>query len=384
MSTILTKREKEWMADVSEFAVEHIEPLQTLHQSKKFPRDLWLKMGDEGLLGIPISKEFGGLGRSALDISLCAHTLVKDGGNLGIVLSFLIHQITAHYIIERLGTDLQKSTWLKDLATGRITASFAVSEPKVGAHPKHISTSAEKTKTGYVLNGEKSYLTNGPMADLFIVVAVIGTVSGKKRFSTFIVPKNTPGLTISDPLDVSFLRPALHGGITLTNCEVPESAMITSSGNAYEDIVIYFRDIEDSLMMGAVTGALERQAILLVEMLRKKIPVPDPSLNLDLGRLKMMMDTAKIISYESAAMVDSDSSHPEKMSLTLFFRDLVKDIIVQFEMIIANTKIETSSLFKALTFGLVSTSRIGGQLAELKQIKIGSLFFNGIFTRDAN
>ena len=380
MATTLTKKAKEWMTEVSEFAVEHIAPLQNLHKSKNFPNDLWRKMGEEGLLGLMISKEFGGMGKSAVEMSLSANALAKDGGNLGIVLSFLIHQITAHYIIERLGSENQKKTWLPDLAQGKITACFAVSEPNIGAHPKYISTQAEKIKGGYVLNGEKSYLTNGPMADLFIVIAVTGNVSGKKRFSAFIVPKHSPGLEISDPMDISFFRPALHGGITMDHCEVQDDSVIASSGNSYEDIVLFFREIEDTLMMGAVTGALEKQARIIVEMVRKKIPVPDASLNLDLGKLKIMLDTARIISYESAAMLDSGGGHHEKTSLTLFFRDLAKDILVLLEIIIKNTKIEPSPQYQALTYGLTASSRIGGKVAELKQIKLGSLFYNGVFS----
>ena len=375
MATALNRESADWMADVMDFAREQIPPEKKLHQLNIIPKSLWQSMGDMGLLGQSISPEYGGLGKKALDISVSSLALAREGGNLGLCVSFLIHQLVSRFIIEAMGTEEQNNTYLPDMATGRATACLAVSEPKTFAHPKHIRTRAEKTSGGYTITGEKTYLTNGPISDYFVVIAVTDVVSDRKRFSAFIVPKHTPGLTVTS-LTIPFFKPAPHGANRLDHCEVPEDALIGRPGSAYEDIVLRFRDLEDALMMGSVTGALERLTLLLTEALRKKYPMPDGSLSLDLGKLKVMLDMARFVTWESAAMIDSGTSHRDKLSLHLYYRDLVKDILVQIEMILKATEVEPAPLFKIIRDDLTASSRIGGHVAELKQTKLGSLFFS--------
>lgn len=375
MATALDRGSADWMTDVMEFTRQHIPPEKNLHQLNIIPKSLWRSMGDMGLLGQSISTAYGGLGKKALDISLSSLAMARESGNLGLCVSFLIHQLVSRFIIENMGTDEQKTTYLPDMAAGKTTACLAVSEPKTFAHPKHIKTQAERTGGGFVITGEKTYLTNGPISDYFVVIAVTGMIGDRKRFSAFIVPKNTKGLTVS-ALTIPFFKPAPHGAIRLDRCEVPDDALIGREGSAYEDIVLRFRDLEDALMMGSVTGALERLALLLTEALRKKYPIPAGSLSLDLGKLKVMLDMARIITYESASMIDSGNGHREKMSLYLYYRDLVKDILVQIEMILKATEVEPAPLFRIIKDDLTASSRIGGHVAELKQMKIGSLFFN--------
>ena len=112
------------------------------------------------------------------------------------------------------------------MATGEITVSFAVSEPGAGAHPKLISARAEKHTEGFSLSGEKTYLTNGPIANLFIVIAISDVVDGRKRYSAFLVPKNVPGLSASAPMQIEALRPSPHGGVVLSRCLLPEVALL--------------------------------------------------------------------------------------------------------------------------------------------------------------
>ena len=376
MATALTRESAEWMSDVVDFAREHLPPEKKLHLLKSFPMDIWKSMGDSGLLGISIAKTYGGMEQNAVNLSLSALALARESGSLGMCLSFLIHQMVARYIVQNMGSDDQKKRYLPDLAKGLITASLAVSEPETFAHPKHIKTRAEKIKGGYLISGEKSYLTNGPIADFFVVIAVTETLSEKKRFSAFIVPRSCKGLVVSPPLAIPFFRPAPHGGIRMDRCEVAEDALIGNEGTAFEDMVLRFRDVEDALMMGAVTGAFEKLSLLLTAMLRKKFPLPDGNLSMDLGKLKVMLDTARIIALESAAMLDSGQGHKEKTSLYLFFRDLAKDILVHMDLVVKNTGIEAVPLFQTIRDDLTASSRLGGHVAELKQIKIGKLFFN--------
>ncbi len=113
---------------------------------------------------------------------------------------------------------------------------FAVSEPQTGAHPKYLKTTAKLLGDQYILNGQKTYLTNGPIADMFIVVAITGEVDSRKSFSAFLVPKDTTGLTITS-MELPFLKPAPHGTLMLENSPVPAKNVLGKEGRAFQDMV---------------------------------------------------------------------------------------------------------------------------------------------------
>ncbi len=223
MTNILTDSIKKITEQVSTFAKENIDPLNDLHKSDEFPFELWEKMGKAGLFGIGIPTEYGGSGGNALTISMAGHELVKNGNNIGIGLSWLIHQLSAHFIITKFGTEKQKQQFLPKLATGEMTICFAVSEPNTGAHPKHLKTVAEENTDGYTLNGEKTYLTNGPIANLFIVIAVTGFDSGKKLYSAYIVPKETQGVEMAEQIKLPFTIKCLESDSLQTEQISPSS-----------------------------------------------------------------------------------------------------------------------------------------------------------------
>ena len=374
VTTIDTKIKK--ISEVfSAFAEKYIAPMDKLHETDDFPVDLWKKMGEEGLLGLGISPEYNGTGGDALTISVACHAMVKNGNNIGIALSWLLHQLSAHYIIDAFGTEKQKKEYLPKLAAGEMVACFAVSEPKTGAHPKHLKTVAEEHIDGFTLNGEKTYLTNGPIADLFIVIAITGIDSGKKQYTAFIVPKSARGLEQTEPIKIPFFKPAPHGGIVLKDCSVPKDAILGNRDTIYEDLVLPFRDIEDALMMGAVTGALEKQLILLGDLLKENKVKPDEFLKMELGKLQTMLDTAKFIACESAKMVGGENDFPEKTSLLLYFRNLAREYHVQIEIILNNAKIEKSGILEILTNDLAASASIGGNVVKMKQMRLGEQFF---------
>ena len=375
MVTTITSEVKKISETFSAFAEKHIAPMDKLHETDDFPIELWKKMGREGLLGLGISKKYNGTGGDALTISVACHALVKNGNNLGIALSWLLHQLSALYIIDAFGTDNQKNEYLPKLATGEMISCFAVSEPKTGAHPKHLKTVAEEHIDGFTLNGEKTYLTNGPIADLFIVVAVTGIDSGKKQYTAFLVPKSAKGLELTDPIKIPFFKPAPHGGIVMKDCSVPKDAILGNRDTIYDDLVLPFRDIEDALMMGAVTGALEKQLILLGDLLRENKIEPDEFLKMELGKLQTMLDTAKFIACESAKMVGSEKDFPEKTSLLLYFRNLAREYHVQIEIILKNAKIEKSGILEILTNDLAASAGIGSKVVKKKQMRLGEQFF---------
>ena len=179
--------------------------------------------------------------------------LVERTGLLGIASVWGGRQLVGRHFLG-FGTDAQRAEW-----AGRSLA-VAISEPKVGAHPKLLTTRADPVDGGFRITGQKAWVSNGPSADAIIVFAITAEETGRKRYSAFIVTRGTPGLAISEMPGFHALRPSKHCLLTLDGCLVPAGAMLGQSGSAYERMALPFRDIEDAVGTFGTLGAL-RHAI---------------------------------------------------------------------------------------------------------------------------
>jgi len=187
----------------------------------------------------------------APDYATIAHlkaTVVEQTGLLGLASVKAGPPLVARHFLG-FGTDAQRAAW-----SGK-ALSVAISEPKVGAHPKLLTTRAEPAGQGYRITGQKAWVTNGPSADAIIVFAITAEDQGRKRYSAFIVPRDTPGLTMTEMPGFHALRPSQHCLLTLDQCPVPDSAMLGDPGSAYERMALPFRDIEDAVGTFATLGA---------------------------------------------------------------------------------------------------------------------------------
>jgi acyl-CoA dehydrogenase len=181
--------------------------------------------------------------------------LVERSGLLGQGGSWAGRQVVARFFIAGFGDGAQRAAWLPRLASGECVASVAISEPRVGAHPKLLTTRAEIDADGYRITGEKAWVTNGPLAAVFVVLAVMAIEDGRKRYGAFLVPRETPGLSINELPEYRALAPSRHCGLVLDGCRVPHSALLGPAGTAYEAMALPFRDVEDAVGTFGLLGA---------------------------------------------------------------------------------------------------------------------------------
>jgi acyl-CoA dehydrogenase len=186
--------------------------------------------------------------------------IVERSGLLGEGSSWAGRQVVARFFIAGFGDAEQRATWLSRLA------SVAISEPRVGAHPKLLTTRAETDDQGWIITGEKAWVTNGPLADVFIVLAVMAIDDGRKRYGAFLVARDTPGLSIKETQEYQALAPSRHCALVLDGCLVPRSALLGPMGSAYEAMALPFRDVEDAVgtfgLLGAFRFVMRRFAAL--------------------------------------------------------------------------------------------------------------------------
>jgi len=363
---------KNLQQQAADFALRSIATRKGLSSHTSFPLDLWKEFGGSGMLGIGTPKEFGGKGLGYTGICAAGRALARHGCCLGITLSWLIHEIAAKYIFSEYASSDQKKRYLPAMATGEITTSIAISEPGVGGHPKHLKTTAEKTGSGYLLTGEKSFLTNGPIADLFIVFAVSGHEGERKRFSAFVVPRETPGLRQTEPLDFGFLRPCPHGGIIMDACMIPEENLLGISGTAYEDMALPFREVEDTMMMGPIIGAQEARLYEIVSAFREKAAPLTEDIPFQLGGLISTLSVLDIIALDAAHRLDDGNDHGGLTNLILAFRHICAKMHQEFNELITMAGIIPSESYQALAHDLDYIERFAGRVSRIKQMKLGT------------
>lgn len=222
-----------WMTEeleaLQDLAARFVDEEILPHQERWFEqghtdREAWRKAGELGLLLTDISAEYGGTGGSFAHEAVLAHALCS-AGDTSWRAGKQIHVIAAHYI-ERYGTETQKQHYLPKLASGEMIAGMAMTEPGGGTDLQNARTRATKRGDRYVINGAKTFITNGSTADLLVLVAKTNPEEKAKGISLFLFETVTPGFRVGKKLK----KIGLHGSDTcelyFDDCEVPESALL--------------------------------------------------------------------------------------------------------------------------------------------------------------
>lgn len=191
---------KEIVDALKTFGDERIATRPELLKSEDFPFDLWKELGAQGLMGLCIDPEFGGLGLDFVALSKATEAFAAHAACPGFVTSWLGHSLMGRLLIQNIGTGAQREEWLPRIASGEVTACVAISEPGAGAHPKFLKSNATLVENSWRINAEKAFVTNGPIAGLFVLLAITGEKDGRKEFSAFLVPGGSDGITIR-PMD---------------------------------------------------------------------------------------------------------------------------------------------------------------------------------------
>ncbi|MSP04849.1 MAG: acyl-CoA dehydrogenase [Acetobacteraceae bacterium] len=206
-------------------------------------------MAEAGLLSVGVE---GPRGYST--IARTKETLNARTGLLGLSGAWGARQMAARFFVGGFGTAEQRGTLLPRLTSGAEILAVAISEPGIGAHPKHLATRAVAEGDRVRITGEKTWVSNGPEASVFLVFAVTSDVGGRKQFGAFLVPRDAPGLILKEMAALHALRPAGHCGVSLMECVVPASARLGPDGTAFAAMAMPFRDVEDAVGAPGLLG----------------------------------------------------------------------------------------------------------------------------------
>ncbi len=231
---------------VQQFANESIAPrAEEIDISNKFPRDLWPKMGEMGLLGITVDENYGGVNMGYLAHVITMEEISRASASVG--LSYGAHTNLCMNQLNRFGTDTQKERYLKKLASGEYIGALAMSEAGSGSDVVSMRLKAEKRDNKFILNGTKMWITNGPEADVIIVYAKTDPEAGSHGITTFLVEKGTPGFSTAQKLDKLGMRGSDTCELVFDNCEIPAENIlgelnggvsVLMSGLDYERVIL--------------------------------------------------------------------------------------------------------------------------------------------------
>src|SRR5215813_14114810 len=190
---------------VRDFAHEKISPRAAeIDRSNAFPRDLWPQLGQLGLLGITVEEEWGGAGLGYLAHCVAMEEISRGSASVG--LSYGAHSNLCVNQIRRNGNDEQRARYLPKLISGEHVGALAMSEPNAGSDVVSMTTRADRRGDRYVLNGSKMWITNGPLAETFVVYAKTDPAAGARGMTAFLVERGMKGFSQGTKLDKLGMR----------------------------------------------------------------------------------------------------------------------------------------------------------------------------------
>jgi isovaleryl-CoA dehydrogenase len=240
---------------VARFSHDQIAPrADEIDRSNAFPRDLWPQLGDLGVLGVTVDEEYGGAGLGYLAHCVAMEEISRGSAAVG--LSYGAHSNLCVNQIHRNGTAEQKRKYLPKLVSGEHVGALAMSEPNSGSDVVSMRTRADKKGDRYILNGSKMWITNGPVAETFVVYAKTDPTAGSRGMTAFIVEKNHKGFSQAQKLDKLGMRGSDTSELVFEDCEVPEENVLGAVGNGV-NVLMSGLDYERVVLAAGPLGIMQ-------------------------------------------------------------------------------------------------------------------------------
>jgi alkylation response protein AidB-like acyl-CoA dehydrogenase len=300
-----SENQKELLNAAERFASEQLgEPVTERDRDHGFNREAWLKCGDFGIQGLPVPAEFGGFDADALTIVGVLERLGYRCKDNGLLFSINAHLWTVVIPLVTAGTLEQKRRFLPRLSNGTLIGANAMSEPNAGSDAFSLSTTARRVGDTYVLNGNKTWVTNGDVADVFAVYATVDRSKGVQGITAFLVEKSAPGLVVGRRIEKMGLRTSPMAEVFFDDCEVPATNRLGVEGGGS---VLFSRSMtwERGCILASAVGSMQRilEQCIDYARTRKQSGQPIGKFQHVAGKIvdiKLRLETARHLLYHSA------------------------------------------------------------------------------------
>jgi alkylation response protein AidB-like acyl-CoA dehydrogenase len=286
----------------------------------EFSRESWRKCAEIGLPGMPVPVEYGGLGVSATTIAAALEGLGYGCEDNGLIFSLGAQMWACEHPIIQFGSDDQKRRYLPGLCDGSLIAAHGMSEPGSGSDAYSLSTTAARAGSGWLLNGSKTFVTNAPDSDLFLVFGTTDRKLGFAGLSAFLIERGFPGLTVGPPFSKMGLRTSHLGELFFTDCEVPASNLLGEEGGGMAVFTSSMR-WERSLILAPAVGTMRRQLERCVRYARDRVQFGQPigsfqAVSHKIADMRLRLETSHLMLYRVAALLDEGTATDLDAALT--------------------------------------------------------------------
>jgi alkylation response protein AidB-like acyl-CoA dehydrogenase len=229
---LIEEQRREIVALAREFAQKELAPFATERDlTKTCPLDVYKKLGELGFYGLTVPEEYDGLGLDPLTYLMVIEEIAA--GDAGVAIALSVHNSMPVHMLRRYGTEEQKEKWLRRMGRGEVLAAFSISEADAGSDVVNLRAQAVKDGSDWVLNGEKAWVSNGNHAELCVTMVRTDTPNnrqGSRGVSTFLIPRETPGVEIGKPEDKMGLRASPTVNVVLNDVRLGPEFLVGEEG----------------------------------------------------------------------------------------------------------------------------------------------------------
>ncbi|HEY3425351.1 MAG TPA: acyl-CoA dehydrogenase family protein, partial [Negativicutes bacterium] len=303
MNFVLTQEQEDIRKMVRDFAEKSVAPTAAERDEKElFPRDIFDKMGELGIQGLPYPEEYGGAGSDFVSYAIAVEEISRVCGSTGIGLS--VHVSLCAWPIFKYGTEEQKQKFLRPLADGTKLGAFGLTEPNAGTDAGGSSTTAVKDGDSYIINGTKIFNTNGGEAEIEVIFALTDKEKGIKGMSAFILEKGTPGFTFGKKEIKMGIRSSVQRELIFENCRVPAANLLGKEGEGFK---IAMSTLDGGRIgvaaqsVGIAQGALEEAIKYSKQRVQFGKPISSfQAVNFMLADMATKVEAARLLTYRAA------------------------------------------------------------------------------------
>ncbi|MDF0664778.1 MAG: acyl-CoA dehydrogenase family protein [Nitrospira sp.] len=318
----LTDEQRLIRETVRRFAEQELAPAASERdRAGRFPRELVSRMASMGFLGGPIPKEYGGSGLDYISHAIITEEIGRADSSLRTTLSVQVSLVALS--LARWGNEDQRRRYLPKLCAGSMLGCFGLTEPNAGSDPASMDTSAVKQGAGWMLNGTKTWISNGTVADLALIFAQTDKAKGHHGIAAFLVEQATPGFATRPITDKLGLRSSDTGELIFDNCSVPERALLGSVSQGFSVAMSALDNGRFSVAAGCVgiiQGCLD--ACIEYAKTRHQFGRPIGSFQLVqdmIARMAVDLDAARLLVFRAGHLKNQGMPNTVETSIAKYF-----------------------------------------------------------------
>ena len=359
---LLTAEHRILRDTVLAFARRELAPVAAeIDETDAFPPDLFERLGKLGILGVTVPQEYGGAGADLLSGVLAIEQLARVSGS--VALSYGAHANLCVNNLYTNGTEEQRRAYLPGLCSGKWVGALAITEPEAGSDATGLQMTAVSDGDDFVLNGTKTFITNGSIADVIVLYAKTDASKGARGITAFIVETDFPGFSVSRTFDKFGHRGSPTAELRLDDCRVPRSNVLGAEGNG-RAVMMRGLDVERIFLAGEPLGIAEEALELSVSYAKQRRQFGRPIGEFQLIQAKLadmytQIEAARGLVYQGALRAEHGEVHKEAAAAILFTAEMA-------------TKVALDAMQIHGGYGYMNELPLGRLVRDAKLLEIGA------------